>query len=326
MPTTLTVSPANLAATLNQAVAVVNPTWQEQIAQEVELEGMLPARYTPNTYVEDSRSVDNVLQPYLGDFAPKGTIAIGSVENKLEVAQIDMLIKATDVAKFFNTRYPKYQQAGKDPKNTDFVNAFFNEFITKQIYRELNELTMKGVRVDRTVAGTSSAFLTTFTGFGKRITDLVADSKIAEIVVGVTSSSNIVAQVQTAMEAIPTNIRYKKGTVKMSKTWAKWYSANYKATHQYATAITGAPTSMFNWVDDYDVTVVGLQSMEGLAYFIIDMEVDGEANMIVVQHDEIPAFPVLRFEADKRDVAVMGEMYRCYGLRRYEYTYRSKVS
>lgn len=323
--TSVDIPAAELAESLNQAVAVVNPEWQEEIQQEVELEGMLPQRFTPNTYVEDSRKVENILQPYLGDFAPKGAIQIGSVENKLEIAQIDMLIKAKDVKKFFETRFPKYVQAGKDPMATDFVSAFFGDFITKQIYRELNEITMHGVRVERT-EGVSAAFLTTFTGFDKRISDLVTDGKINEIAVGTINSTNIVAAVELAMDELPSKIRFKKGTVKMSKTWAKWYSANYKATHPYATAVTGAPTSMFNWVDDYDVTVVGLESMDGMNYFIIDMEIDGEANMITVQHNEIPVFPVLRFEKDKRDVAVMGEMYRCYGLRRYEYTYRSKVA
>lgn len=323
--TTVDIPSKVLAENLNQAVAVVNPTWQEEIGQEVELEGMLPKRYTPNEYVEDSRKVENILQTYNGDFAPKGVIEIGSVSNKLQIGQIDMLIKAKDIKKFFETRFPKYVQAGKDPMSTDFVGAFFGEFITKQIYRELNEITMNGIYAPR-AEGVAGAFLNTFTGFDKRITDLVADGKIHEIAVGAITKSNIVAAVQLAMEEVPEKLRFKKGTVKMSKTWAKWYSENYKGTHPYAMAVTDAPTSMFMWVDDYDVTVVGLNSMAGKNYFVIDMEIDGEANMITVMHDEIPEFPLLRFESDKRDVAVMGEMYRCYGLRRYEYTYRSKVA
>jgi hypothetical protein len=74
------------------------------------------------------------------------------------------------------------------------------------------------------------------------------------------------------------------------------------------------------------VEVVMVENMVGKNYMVFDFEVDNTTNLFVLQHDTHPSVPVLRFEADKRDVAVMGEMFRCYGLRRYEYTYRTKVS
>jgi hypothetical protein len=322
----INLQPREIAETLNNVVAEVGADWQEKVTQPLELENSLQTVYCEHTYVEDSREVENILQPYLGDFAPKGTISIGSVENTLEIGQIDMKFKASDFNKFFNTRYPNYHQAGKDPLDNDFIGDFLNDFLNKQIIRELGRLSIFGVKAART-EGVAAPFLTTFTGFDKKIADLVTAGKVGTVTTGVITKTNIGTVIGAAMESLDATIRFEKGRVKMSKTMATWYSQWYKANHPYAAPVVTDPTGKFMMVDDYQVVIEPLQCMEGLNYFIIDMEVDMKTNMIIGKHKTLPALPQLRFESDaERGVNVMGELHRFYGLRRFEYTYKSKVA
>jgi hypothetical protein len=320
------IPPRAMAEVLNQVVSERMPDWNEDIMQQIELEQQLDIVYTDGIYVEDSRQVENLLQPYLGDFAPKGTFTIGSHENKIEIAQIDLLIKAVDQAKFFDTRYPSYSQAGQDPLSQDFVTDFLNEFIMNQLYRETNQLSVNGVRIDRTVEGESSPFLTTFTGYDKLFADEILAGNLNTIVTGAITSSNIVERVQFALSQIPEKLNGLKIKIRMSRTMARWYSQNYKATHQYAVPVITTPTGTFAVVDDYDAMIVPILAMSGKNYFIIDIEENGKTNMIVLYPKTRSAFPELRFEGDKRNVAVMGEMFRRYGLRRYERTYVTRVA
>jgi hypothetical protein len=208
---------------------------------------------------------------------------------------------------------------------TDFVKEFFGDFVTQAIYRELQEISINGVRVERT-EGSTAPFLTTFTGFDKRFNDLATAGKLNEIVTGAITASNVVEKVQFAMNELPQKLKWKKGVIRMSKEMAKWYSERYKALHPNATAINNNPTGTITQVDEYQVVIEPWECMFGKNYFVIDMQPDNISNMLVVHHDEVPTMPVLRFEADKRNIAVMGEMYRCYGLRRYEHTFRSKAA
>lgn len=325
MATTISLPPTEtIVESLNMVSPRLNPIWMERIQADNYVEREHPVRYADKgSYVRDYREINNVLQPYLGDFAPKSTIAVGSVKNDLQFAQIDLLIKATDLAKWLKTRYPNYSQVGQDPLANNFVSDFLNKFVIDEISRELQRLAFFGVRQERT-EGNTSAFLTTFDGYDKKITDLLAAQKLNEVVVGALTANDIVNQVQLAMEQIPSNIRYAKGQIKMSKTWATRYSRRYKALHEYAER--DQQTKMVTVVDDYQVEVVGLQEMEGLNYFIVDIFGEGESNMITVQDDMMPAMPVLRFEKDKRNIAVMGEMARCYGFERSEWTFISAAN
>lgn len=317
----LNIPERDVAEALNRISLVERDEWQEAITRPLESENLFPTFYTDGKYSENTREITDIFQAYKGDFAAKGEITIGAVESEIQYGQVDIKFTGEQLAVWLKTKHPNYSQAGKKPDETDFVTDFLPDFIFRRMTNELHKLAWHGVRQDRQ-SNVSGPFLQTFDGYDKRINDLVLAQKLRHYATGALTSTNIYAKVQEALDNMSSEYRNWNGKIYMSASMARQYSRLYKAANPHSTAVRDDVNGSFLDVPDYDYMIQPLKEMDGLNYFVIDIETSGIPNLAVLQHTTIQPIPTLRFESFERTVKGMGEAARGFIIRRYENTIR----
>lgn len=323
---------AQTAEDLNRYVIDRAAEWQEPIKKSLQLETILTAEngvvYTENTYSEDTRKMEGVVQAYQGRFTPKGDIVIGSHANKILRMKSDLQYDEEQMDTFWDSKYPQYEgSVNASFEDNPFIQDFLGEFYFNQWQREMDMVSVKGVATP-VVAGTPTSVLGSIDGFDKVFNDLIAAGKLNTIATGVITEQNIVAVVQATLASLDPDFYDESINIYMSPTHALWFSRAYKAMHPYAGLVGDGMNQMKKalYVDDFNATIHSIKAMRGSQRFWIDVKVDGKSNMIVLKHKKKSDMPTLTFVPQIRGIQAKADWHRGYGLRRYEYTFVTKVA
>ena len=318
---------AEMANAINAYIVEMAPEWQENIKREMQLEKILDTVYCVETYAETKADFTNVIQAYQGKFTPTGQISIGAMKNELQAMKTDLEFDEEQLEQFRNTQFPLYHPAGQGMlQDNGFIQKLLNDMYFAAWTDEMAMVAVKGERVAPT-SGTAGTVLGSITGFDKVFDDGIAAGDINTITTGVIEEDTIVDQVQASLDEIPKLIRKQGGTIFMSEDQAIWYSRKYKKLHPYANIVVDSPNGRVLLIDDYQNFVIQtLNEKDDDTRFWIDIKHKRKTNMIVGKHRVYSDMPSLTAFPIVRGLKLKADWHRFYGLRRYEFTYVTKVS
>lgn len=286
-------------------------TIHQDIRQNLELESRLPMVSCDYAYQGQDVSVSNLLQPYQKGFTPNNVETFGGVLNTLELAKVDLEFDWTEMEKFFDKWKCNWFQAGQAEQDWTYPKYIMSQVVLPKVIEEINMNSWGGVYAAPT-PGTAGAYLTTFTGFKKKIEDAITATTLTPIVTGAFVATTMVAQVRDFCKDLPQLYRYKSGTIYMSKTNAQMYADDYQAKFPSRQVTENTPDQLYLRVDHMNKTIVGLDCMEGSNRIFVNFS--GMDSMIVGTRSGMPTMPNFRIHVEDRSLHVLSEFYRFYGF------------
>lgn len=316
-----------LANAINAYIVDMAQEWQTPIKNEMELEKVIDSVYCMETYAEPDVEFKNVIQAYQGKFVSSGEVTVGSHKNELQRMMSNIELNEEMLEKFGSSQFPLYHPAGqRTVADNGFVQKLLNELYFEAWKDEMNQVSVKGVRVAPTV-GTAGTVLGSCDGFNKVFADLVTAGKLNTITTGNITEEDIVDQIQMALDAIPKEISRQGGNIFLSPTQATWYSRKYKELHPRAIVVTNNPTEKMLLVDDYPkFKIIELTEREGATDIWIDIKYRGKTNMITGKHKVYSDMPTLEAYPNAKELKLTSSWHRFYGIRRYEFTFKTKAA
>lgn len=330
MPTTVTKDMGVLAEGLNRVAIEYGEEWQEPLKKELDLEAILTAEngvvYCENTYSEGEFEMEGTVQQYQGKFTPTGNIHLGSRENKLQRLKSDLEFDEEAMDKFWDSKYPQYEgSVNASFEDNPFLQDFLDEKYINQWKREMRMVAVKGVKTAVT-SGTPTTILGSIDGFDKVFNDEITAGNVPTITTGVLTATNILEKVQFALESIDEDLWDEGMNIYMGPKEALWFSRLYKKDHPYAQAMVNDPTAPALFVDDFNAKIHRIYNMRQSGRIWIDCKVNGKSNMIVGKHKFKSDMPTLTFVPQIRSIQAKADWHRFYGLRRFGFTYITKVA
>jgi hypothetical protein len=319
---TITQKMGVLALAFNTYLIDMADEWQQPLIKELEIEKHLDTVYTQETYAEINMAVSNVIQTYKGKFSPSGNILIGSMHNTLDAMKTDLQIQEDQIEFFAKTQFPAWNPSTSDTVlDNGFTQKFLNEFFGNQWKREMNTVSIKGVKVAATADTVAGTVLGSINGFNKVFTDGIAAGNVNQINMDFSTATDFSTKLKTALKQIPEDLYNEGGYIYMNPKHVMWYSEDFRAKNQFAAQVITDSTGMKLMIDDFKFAIIPISAMSGLDRIYLDVHVNGKKNMIVGKHSSKPDMPTLNFIPTARGLDVTGNWHRFYGLRRYEYTF-----
>lgn len=310
----------NLVTGLNQYAVRTSKEVRTLINTNLEWEDTSRYRPCDESWVEGNADIGDVLQPYQADIrSVKGDTKWSGVETILQDGMVLTKFEENDTNKFLKTQLYQYRELGKEMPARELYKIIVEKLIVPKLKMNINTSAFAGTGEGVAVAGTPGAMLRTFTGYGKRIATGISAGKIVPAPTGVSTPLNIRTTVRTLCDFVPSWLRYRKGTIKMSTSMRQWYIDRFIADNNY-TIVPGMNTDQYAIVPGFNKMIVGCDSMEGSQRMILELDEYPAFNIPVA--DGMPAIPNLRVTggqgSDLFTLYVYAPMRRAYGLNYYE--------
>ena len=315
-----TISLDNVVTGLNQYAVSMSKKINSLINTELEWED--PSRFRPADYswIERNMAITDVLQPYQAEIASgKSNASFSGVETVLEDGMILSTLEMKQLQTFVTTQLYMYRELDKPVTEQMLWGLIMEQLIVPKLRENMNDVAFNGVRLNPVTPGTPGASRDTFTGYNQRITAAIAASKIAPTATGAITGTNIYDKTVQMCDTIPAWLRFKPGTVKMSKSNRQKFITKLFQTANY-TWMPGLDESKYAIVPGYNKTIQGLASMEGSNRIII--ELDGYPTTLVVTDSSLSTIPTLRVQpANIFTLNVFAPIRRGFGLCYYDTTF-----
>lgn len=292
----------------------INQTLRQGLEFESDLD-MVSADYA---YQGQDVDVTDILQPYQKAFTPNNSETFDGVLNTLQIGKVDLSFDWEQLIKFYDKWRCNWFEAGRDPNEHSYPRYIMESVIMPKVMDELNAASWAGEYAAPT-PGTAGAFLTTFDGFGTKITAAIANSDLTPIATGVLDASTMVAQVRDMCKALPIRYRYVPGVIEMSKTNAQMYADDYQAKYPSRQVTEVDHDKQYLRVDHMNKVIIGRTAMEGSNRIIIRFP--SLPSMIIGSRSGLPTMPQFRVQVFERELKVLSEFYRFYGFETYKHMF-----
>lgn len=297
--------------------------FNQDVRQNLELDTMLPRVSCDYAYQGQDIEHSSVLQPYQKAFTPNNSATFDGVLNILQVGKIDLEYDWDEIQVFMDKWRCNWFQAGKAEQEWNFPRFMINEIVMKQFFEDVNIASYSG-EYQAPTAGTPGNYLDTFTGFNTYISQFILDGLLVPITVGALTDTTAVDQVKAFCKQLPLLVRYKKGTIYMSKTDAQKYADHYEVKYPNRKVVEEQHDRQYLKVDHFNKKIVGLDCMEGSGRMILIL--DGLPSLVVGTKTGMSPFPQLRFHVYDRTLHVLGEFWRFYGFETLKHLYVSDIA
>lgn len=309
MPHTVTLTDASNA--MNQFCVQFGPRINQIMRQGLEFERDLEQVQCEHTYTGTDVNVSDALQPYQSQFTPNNTEEFTGIDSTLRPAKVDLLFTAAQLEQFFSKWKCNWFTPDPNEIRSTYAGYVIGQHILPKLIEELNLASYAGEYVAPT-AGTPGAVLESFDGFETNVLTHISDGRLTPITTGALVESTMVAQVRAFCKAVPEPYRYKTGKIYMSKTNAQKYADNYQTAYPARTATIDTPDSMYQRVDHYNKTIVGMTCMEGSDRMI--MQFDNLPGMLVGKRTGFAPYFNFRFQEFDRTLKCLAEIYRFFNF------------
>jgi hypothetical protein len=283
----------------------------QDLRQELEFEKTVPFVSCDYAYQGKEISISDLMQAYQKAFTPKNNESFDGLLNTLQIGKVDIEFDWAELEKLFDKFACNFFEAGKNEDDWAFQRYIMSEVVPQKLTEELNLCSWGGVRVAPT-AGTAGAFMGTFTGWKKQITDFVAAGAVTPVATGAFADATMVDQIRDWCKALPINYRYMKGTIHMSMTNAQRYADRYAVQFPTRKVTEEMHGEQYLIVDHYNKHIKGYKCMEGSNRIFITF--DNLDSMIIGTRQGYSKYPNFRVHTYDRTVHVLAEFYRFFGF------------
>lgn len=313
----------NLVTGLNQYAVRTSKEIRTLINTDLEWEDTSRYRPTDYSWVEQNMNIGDVLQPYQANIASvKGDPEISGVETILQDGMVLAKFTQGELDKFVATQLYQYRDLSKEITAQELYKIVIEKLVVPKLKENINTSAFKGTGEGVLTAGTPGAMLRTFTGYNTRIAAAITANKIVPTPTGVITSTNILEKTKLVVDAIPSWLRFKKGTIKMSTSMRQWFIDKMIAGNGY-TYTPQLNEDRYAILPGYNKTIVGYDSMEGSQRIIVESDEFPAFNIPV--DSKLPSMPSLKVTggqgSDVFQMYVYAPMRRAYGLTHYPVLY-----
>lgn len=312
----MTITIDALAEHLNDHSRMFSQDIQTKTRVGLEMERLLTQRQSSGEYyVVENAEVDEVLQPYQGQFTPKGEVTHSEVSIRIRGIKLDLQFTEVQLEKWWNSYMVSRFDVHNDPMAWTFPRFIVEREILPKFQNDLNTVAWTGEYAAPT-PGTAGDAVDSVTGFKKVIADSITSGAIPAgnvITTTALSASNARDKVELFLDSIPSYITAKGGRILMSPTLRRYYFRDYRAEFTQSPGpfpTNNAPRALF--VDDYNVELVSVATMEGSGRIIFLP--NGRDNMVWVSRAGAPVYPQMIFKTKSRVLEMYATIYRGYGF------------
>jgi hypothetical protein len=313
-----------MTITIDQAASFLN-TASRQFAPEIavktrlglEMESKLMQRTsTGEYYVTENMESSEILQPYQGQFTPKGTLTHSENAIRVRPIKIDLTFSEAQLEKWYYAWQNSYFEGGKDPRNYSYAQYVLEREITPKLQDDLNSVAWLGSYAAPT-PGTAGDSVDSVDGFKKVIADAITAGKIPAANVynsGTLSVSNMRDQVEGFLDSIPEALTSKGGKILCSPQLVRWYVRDYRGEYSSIPSLYNPEAGALRpvLVDAYNVELVPIATMAGSQRMVF--LANGRDNMIWVDRAGYATYPNFIFDTAPRVLQCYATIYRGYGF------------
>lgn len=313
-----------MTITIAAAAEFLN-THSRQFATEIatktrlglEMERLLMQRTsTGEYYVTENMTSDEVLQPYQGQFTPKGTLVHDETSIRVRPIKLDLTITEEQLEKWYYAWQNQRFEAGRDPRTFTYAQFVLENEIIPNFNNDLNRIAWQGSYAAPT-PGTPGDAIDSVDGFKKVIADYITSGKIPAANVynsGVLSASNMRDQVEGFLDSIPEEITAKGGKILCSPLLVRYYMRDYRGEFSSIPNLYNPEAGALRpvLVDGYNVQLIPVATMAGSQRMIF--LANGRDNMIWVDRAGYSSYPNIIFDTAPRVLQMYATIYRGYGF------------
>lgn len=316
MAHTITVTTAGNA--LGQYCVRYGNQINQTLRQGLEFEADLPKVSCDYAYQGQDVDVADVLQPYQKAFTPVNTETFNGPLNILQIGKVDLSFDWGELIDFYNKWMCNWFEAGKSTTEWTYPRFIMETAILPKFIDELNAASWAGEYAAPT-PGTAGASLTSFDGFKKKIADAITATSLTPIATGAFVSTTMVAQITAFCAALPIRYRYVEGVIEMSKTNAQLYASDWAAKFPGREVVEKEHDKQYLRVDHFNKRIIGRTSMEGSSRIVLRFP--SLPSMIIGTRTGLPVMPQFRFQEVDRELKVLSEFYRFFGIETFKHMF-----
>lgn len=281
---------------------------QTRMFQGIELEKyMRKVGNVSDEYSVQSSSVTEILQGYQCEYTPKGETSFDARINKVRHIKLDYDLTCID--EIYQSWLAFLAQEGVARDKWPFVKFIVQKNILPKIKEEIAFNSYNGAYVAPT-AGTAGASVATVDGLGTIVANEITGGGITPVPTGAITPTNIVDKVEGFVDSLPSLYRGIKTPILMSETNARNYWRDYRNNFGGNANYDGKSNLM---VDATSKTIIGIPEMNGSDRFIHTTK-----DNLLCMYDKIYTPNTLRTELEKRQIHIMGDFKRGYGIGRLD--------
>lgn len=281
-----------------------------KVFQTIEFENkMKSVSGVTDEYVSQNAQISEVLQAYQCEFTPKGAVSINAHINKVRQIKIDMKLNCVDELYRSWTSW----LADENKKRTEWPITKWIMFnlIVPAIAEELNTMSWSGVYVAPT-PGTAGPSIASVNGMGITISDAITAGDIVPIVTGAITPTNVVDVVEQFVRDMPSVYRKLPGKVCMSSELAEDYWYDHRAKFGQNMDYSGKPDLKMR-IGSSKKIIEPVDAMFGSQriFFTPDWN-------LIKMYDKVNMIKNFDVQLDKREICIMGDFKRGWGVRYWE--------